>query len=686
MKPMKSTLTMTRPHRIMAAALVFASMGLTGCGGEDEHAAAIRQAKMDLETLSATYGEGAKTSYEKVISSLAEAAESSNGGGASAARVIRSRAFVRQGEVAAAQAAIIEREAQTLATVVRHRHDQLLDLRAQSEALRKYDPSGDLKKIDEQIASKAQEIEQTKAALAQAEKDFEGIRQQTEAAQAKSREQRASEMTLRGQMTDKSQTERAELVRRANEVKREGDKFDLQAAELAAESARQAPNIAELKLMVERLEAQRVTLGEAKDQVAAAAAQATRQADRALNGVVGAGGVEFVGAKQLEAELTAAVEALQKSRGGLKDPNDEAARLYGQALSEAQRAKSATGGRGGSDTKLAEASVHHAEGDLLLTRGRGLESHSMLMKLLAETKPALPGATGYATEANEAAEEGKAQLAAAQDAFTKARDLYESAGASQKAQDVKDRLEQIARALASFSAPREAEPTDEGAAMTDGTPVEPTEGGVETPSATDGAMTGAQAEVFELLQKLSDMLKAKNYEGMTSLMVFRNSQQEEGFRKLVPLMAKQDALDEACRAQFGKGLQELAAEHVGSAGTGTMGSEALLQLRELDAANVDIRVTSGGEEAEVRMRSTPDAESLDAMKVDGAWKLKMDFDIPPMMATESFQQGLGKAMDTVTENVKSGKYGTDSKKLFDDLAAEMMKMLGQGTPPIDDNK
>jgi hypothetical protein len=703
MVPTTSDWTRVTARKVAMAALMGVAVTLVGCGGDDEDAAKIRQAKIDMQTLAATYQpgqSGGKASYEKVISSLDKAAQSTEPGEATAARLIRAQAYMRQGDEAAAQAAVEERSSHRIAQAARAQHDRWHNLQAQATALEQYDPKGDIAKIDEQIAARDAEIAQTKTELAKAEQELAALRQGAEEAQAKSQAKRDSEMSIRGRMIDKSQVERAELVKQANNAKREGDAFDLQAADLLAQMGRQQPAIAELQTKVQRLEAHKLVLGASRQNAVAAAEQARQQAQRTRDGVVSGGKVELVGAKQVGEELTGTIAALKEARAKLDAPTDNATGLYDKALGEVSKAKGGGGAaRGGGDTRLIEASVHHARADLFLSRGNGLASHAALMKLLGESEPKLPSAAEYASAAKEASTAAAAMMESAKEEFTKARTLYTEAGQSQKAQDVKDRLEQIATALLAFGAKGEA-PADQGGETpaTDGgndVATVPAAGGKPegTPPGDQAPVTPAsfsaeQAAVLALAEKISGVMKKHEYDNLMPLMVFRNSKQEEIFKKVTPIFAKDEALDAACVERFGRTFEELLLE-LGENVDNSMnrGERELARLRTLDPNDLEITILPGGTDAEMRFKSARAAAPLEAMKVGDEWKLKLDFEYEGAMASDGFIAAIGKALDTVTENIKAGKYGTDAQKMVNDVVAQLMKAMADAIkPPSDENK
>jgi hypothetical protein len=283
-------------------------------------------------------------------------------------------------------------------------------------------------------------------------------------------------------------------------------------------------------------------------------------------------------------------------------------------------------------------------------------------------------------------------MQAAQEEFTTARELYESAGQSQKAQDVKERLAVIAQSLAAFASPGDGsqpvETGEERAAVDQPSEVEAVEP-TEAPAVT---FEGEQAEVYALLERITDTMKAKNYEALVPMMVFRNSEQEETFKKAIPLMQKLDELDAACEQQFGRGYYELEEEFVNRLGIDTsgaqtqMGERELARLRTLDPSDLDIRVIGGGSEAEVRRRSARTADPLEAMKVGDEWKLKLDYELEGGMAPDAYLQAYGKALDATIANVKSGKYASDSERMMQDMLSEISKSFSDGAAPDDENK
>lgn len=684
-------------HSVLALVLG-AGLCLSGCGGGDEQAEAVRKAKLDMQTLATTNVPGAKgsdkVSYQKVITDLSKAADSSNAGVATAARVLRARAYTREGDDAAVRVGELERRAQSLQGEVRTYHNHWLDLNAQAAGLRKYDASVELARLDEQQRKLDEDIKDADSALAAAEAELASLRARADAALEQARSLRDEELAIRNRMIDRSQTERAELVKMANETKRKGDGLDREAADLGAEAAKARPNIAQLRLQAERLRIQKTMLEASREQVVKAAEMTARQAERALGGGRTASGEEVMGAAQAAEAIHRAVAELKEVRAGLGEPTDEADRFYSQAMSEAQKIKSGGGGpgAGGNDSKLTKAQTYHAQAGLHLMRAQGLQGYADLLRRLAETKPALPHASEYAAQSDEAANAAKELLTKAEEEFTQARDLYESAGVPAGAQDVKDRLEMVVKTLASFT----------GRAPTE--PAEPSENPdiAQVPAATDAATAptepmpsfeGAQAEVFALLQKIEETIKAKNYEAMMPLLLFRNSQQEENFRKILPLMVKEDALNAACMERFGRSFDDLVLEYakqqggVGDANAQTTGYKALTRLRSLDPADLNILIVAGGREAEITYKSAPALDPLIATNRNGTWVLQFDFELEGGMSAEMFLKGMEGVYDKVIENIKSGRYENDSAKMIEDFGMLALKsFLEQMKPKDDENK
>lgn len=692
MTPMKSSVKMKTARAMMLSVLVGTTLGLGACGRGDENTRVLEQAKRDLEQLAATGGT-AQSSYDKLLSDLAPVADSTREAEAVAARLLRSRAYLRQGDEAAVAVTAGEQAARGAAMEVRSLQDRWVSLNAQARGLGMFDATASLAQIEQSISAKLGEIAKEKEALAAAEARLKELQDKAAAATEKSRAQRDTELAIRNQMISKTQTERAELVRQANDAKRVGDDFDLEAADFMAQAGRERPQIAELQMRVQRLELQKTMLDASKGELQSRVEQSRRQAERALKGG-SEGGVTYVGAQQVAEQLTKKVAELNQAREAVAGPSEEANGLYDKALSEISRAKSG-GGAGGSarDTKLAEAAAHHSQADLLLMNARGLEAYAGTMKVLAETKPALPQAAEYAKQANDASAQAAEKLKEAQEAFVSARDLYEAAGASQKAADVKGRLEQVVKTLAVFDT-RPAEPAEGGDdAVAEGTDEKPA---TDDKASTEPTQTfeGEKAEVYSLLRKLVEAMKTKDPEAIMPLLVFRNSQQEEHFRKMTPILAKFDVLDEACIKEFGRGFAQLADEVLQQAGRSVdlgaynerSGMQAFQRLRTLDPNDLEIEVLPGGTEAEVRFKSARTAHPIECMKLDDGWRAKLDFEMEGRVASEKFLEAEGQTYDTITENLRNGKYAGNPQKMIIEFGTDFLKRRRDLLAPTEENK
>ncbi len=671
-----------------------ASLTLTGCGKDDSNAQAIRQAKIDMDTLGAT-GPGKGVTYQKIADSLSGAANSSRAGEASAARLLRSRAFMRQGDDVAEQVSDLERQAAAKMSTIRAAHNHWLDLDAQAQAHVKYDPAPELQQLDDKIKSKGQDVDQAKAALAEVEGRIQSLQDQAAAALQKSRAQRDQELALRNQTTDKTQTQVAELVKAAIEAKRIGDGFDKEAADLNAVVGKERPAAEEIRMRIQRLSEQKNMLEASKQRLVEATATRAKYAERAREGYQNDKGDREGGAKQAGDQIVREVGELKEIRGQIGNPAEEASKLYKNAASEVGRGGGGgqMGGRGGNETGLAVAAAKHAEADLLMIRAAGLKAYADLMGALAQTKPPLPNAADCAKEANESVEAARTLLTEAQTAFGQAKDEYERAGGG-KAATVKERLEDVAKTLAVFDNRKPVDvPADTGtetAATPPATETTPT--ATETPKPTPVALEGVQGEVQAMLVKFTDTMKKRDYEALKPMMMFRNAQQEANYSKLIPLYTKVDALDAACVAAFGRDFESIIDEWItqhsesGSHFGNSQAERILRRLKDLDPADVEITVAPEGNEAEIFSKSAKTQEPLSASKPAGEWRLHVDFEIEGAMSADGFMQAQMTVVDKITEKVKAGEYGSNSAKMIEDFLMETIKAVAETMKQKDPNK
>jgi len=700
-RPLKTTLVCGQ----LAVAIALGG-ALNGCGQESDETAAIRQARADLDYLAAKgtlVAEGAPTriTYDKIVSNLTKAAGSSSPGEASAAKVIRARASARLADQLSSKAALIEQRVLDQVVGLRATLDQWQNLSAAATALNAFDPKASLAELDKQAAAKDSEIAQAQSALSALEAGVATLEKDTAEALEKSRAERARETEFRTQSVDKSQTERADLITKANEARRAADTFDRTASEIGAEIAKQTPAVTEAKLNLAALRSARALIDTSKADIDRMVKINAAQSKRTVDGERDKdGNIVALGTRQLAEDITRRMADLQKLResgletdestSSLADLYERAEQLYASAASEAAKAKS--GGGKSSSADLDIASYEHSLADVLVSKTRGLQEYALMLASLAAAKPPLP--TDFSADATEAKTAFDAALIAAQDAYTKSKTSYERAGSQERVENVKNRIEEIARRLSAFDPrnPEVTEPVEDDAAAADAGP--DAVGGEVDPAAPDQpkpevATAGLEGEVTTFALSLQADLKKPDIAAFGEKVIFRNDKQKENFAKMLPLRQKGAEFDNACLEHFGKVSHELAKEHAADlAGTfiaGFAGADqedlALAYLLVADASDYAISPSPDDPDgARLTSKSGKVTEPLAFRKVDGVWKFLNDTQNDVSEMPESMIQPILATLDRITSNVKANKYNRDAVAMLKDLGAELQKAILEAIP------
>ncbi len=638
---------------------------LPGCGGDDA-SDSIRQARIDLDTLAATRGspvgsKGRQVSYDLIVKNLSKATESSRSGEASAARLLRCRAKGRLAEIKSQEAAELERTTLDRIVNIRAAYDRWLSLNADADALVKYDDKYDPKRLlddlDKQIAAKEAEVSAATAEEAQETRKIADLQAQAKAKADQAKLEHEAEAKIRQSAVDKTETQREGLLKQATEHRRAGDVFDKEAANLNAEIAKEQPSVAAMKRRIDRLRDQRKLIEDSKTQINQGVAVNTQQAAKSKEA-----------AAALAASIVKWVAELKALRESLAAPSDDAARLYGEAFSEA---KSAGSGTQKAAAALAAAAGKHALADMLLTRARGQEAYANLLDLLAGAKPPIPGANLRA-EADPAMKAAADLLAQAKEALMAAKVLYETAGGSS---EVKDRLQRIAvtlETIATGKAPAPAPKPDDGAAAA-------------PPPAAPAAPAGPEAEVRAMLTQFAADVAGGNIDAVGGYFAAKDDQERAIVDKVVGVMRASKSFDNACVSVFGSDFKTIVAKAPGGnpalAGLAQVSpSDQLLKQLQGQAGDITIKVISETE-AEISAKSAPGQSQKVVKSAEGRWQVNLG--IPPQQAPmmDPLLTGLSSMYEKMAQNVTSGKYGKDTSKMLTDLQLELVAVMARLGPP-----
>ncbi len=676
-----------------------------GCGQESDETAAVRQARRDLEYLAANSGvapEGKGLTYEKIIQNLGKAASSSNQGEADAARIIRAQANARSADLSAAAAARRERDSLSQVIRVRATLDRWRHLSDAAAALKSYDPASTLDDLAKQATAKDAEVAGATRELSLAEGALAELQAKAAQAQQQAQAERTREAEFRTQAIDKSQTERADLITKANQASRAGDAFEKTASDLLAQAASQKPAVEQVRLLLDSLRSQRTLIDASRTEIERLVRVNTEQSRKTIDGEKGSGDTsDRVGVKQLQETLLSEVASLDAVRSKAPEGSDQsldqlyetAQRHFTTAAGDIRGVKG-TGGKA-TTTSLTIAGCKHAEGDLLMAKATGLEVYASILESLAQATPSLPG--DFAQQAKDAKAAFDAALTAARDAYSAARSDYESAGNREQMERVKTRLDTIGKSLASFDprapqtpveSPDQPAPTDPST-PTAGTGTDPVANPGTAPVATASqpvapvATDGMAGEVIAVAQTIATATQKPDAQAFMAHIVFRNDKEKEQFTKTIPLFTKSIELDKACMEVFKKSTVDVLREEMvrTNATFSSLSDEdiALSYFTFADAA--DFQVTASPDSENEALFSSVAGKLKNPLrfrKMSDGWKWLFEIDERDVVAEDKITP-YANALQSITDKLRGGAYGEQPSEFVNDLISELLKVVFQ--PP-----
>lgn len=679
------------PARLLLAALALSAglgaCGLSGCDGEDADQRALSAAGIKLEALSVAGAnpvaavDHRRKALKGIVDQLSSVAGGSDTQNAAAANLLIARAKSGLGELAAGDAAEIERRFLSQVSSSRALLDQWISQHSVAAALGQYDPAKDLASLDKEMADRTAESNRLQAQKAQQESVVAGILSRAEQARAEAKQARDREATIRRQAEGQSQTARAESIKQATEAARAADAKDRQASELAADAAKEQPRVAELTNEADKLRRQVESLGKAKQDIQKRAADAKRQSSEATTEA------NAVGDK-----IRKALSDLDATREAAGSPTTEAVSQF-TAASKAAKSASATAQRESKTSALAaQGGFEQSKGEALATKARSLAAYSSLLQAMMQAKPPVPGAEPAKT--NAALSELDTLKKDAQTALDEARAAYERAGG---AGDLKAKLDAVVRALDELksikSRPAGAAPVAD----------KPAEKPAETPASEAGESHGAlspedaakvQTEVRAMLRELAAATAAGDMDKAMSFVATSSESERQAVGAVFPLMAAAKSLDGACTAKWGKDLSGLlAATKVPAIKANPMFMMLMPMLGAMSKGGGGLMDVDAAENASIKAISLTEADvssagvagSSKARKDGDAWKIMLPGAAASAAASQggpmlAMAKGLTDALNKAATGTKDGKYAT-ADDMLTDLAASMMAGMGALVPP-----
>jgi colicin import membrane protein len=628
------------------AALILATglaLGLAGCDRDDEASQAIDRANLNLQSLapggvnppSAAYKNQV---YGEIKSSLANV----NGTKAenAAAALLTAQAQAGLAEAPAAEATDLERACLNDITEIRALLGRWLGLSASADAAAAYDPTKELADIDAEVKAREEDRvqqQQKKAGVDQRVADLLAqAKQKADAAKAKQQEAGR----LRSQVANQTAVQGEQSLKQAQEIGRDGDALEVEAADLEAQAAQTAPQSGEIQLEIDKLSNQKDLLGQARADVLKRAENAKAQAASAR-----------ADAAKVAEEIAKRVAALDERRAAAMKATDEATSGYKAAAASAKKAQSESRTAG----QMAFGAAEQTMGDLEWARAQGLTAYASLMDSLASAKPALPKAADFKSKGDEARAAAKTALEAATEAYKLADAAYKAGGGQDK-----DRLDRINAKLAGA-----VKLTSGGAEDIRNPDAPKEEAPAETPSGTEAAAPAGDASTPQAT--VQALLDAQNGTGSTNIAgLFDASEQERQvlqglFGTVAPKMQK---MTEALKAKFGSEVEEMSSQMGAAAG---MDVE---KLKNLKAA--DLKFNIQGDTAEAPL---PNGQTITLTKKDGKWLVdpaSVGLQPAQMPMLKAMIPALSKALDGVTADIQAGKF----KSAQEAMASMQTRMMG----------
>lgn len=396
--------------RTPGALLLAASISLAaGCGGQSADQQAMSDAAKELGVLGlpgsnpSPVPDQRKKKLQAIIASLKPVADNGGNGG-SAAHLLIARAQAGLAEAAAHEAAEAESAAGSQLTTVRLGLDRWLSQRSIAAALESYDATAQIAEIDQKIAQREQQAAELMQAKQAAQGVLDGIMAKAKQARDQATAKREAEAAIRARTAGATQTQIAELVIEARQVKREGDAYEKEAGEFEANASREKPKVDAFSTQIEQITKEVSLLRDGKQALTTKAAKTREQAVAATQE-----------ASKTAEEVVAQLRALEEARKATDGPTEEALKNYRSAIATVKKA-TYSGNDGQATSKVAGAGYQQSLGDVLFARANGVKAYADLLAALQAAK--MPGAAGEALAQTQTA---------AKEAFEAARREYEGA-------------------------------------------------------------------------------------------------------------------------------------------------------------------------------------------------------------------------------------------------------------------
>lgn len=627
---------------------------LSGCGGEDVSAQAIREAEIKLGTVS--FGgssampsiERRRSVYNDVLKTVGQVNKEQAGPGQLAAsKLLEARAHAGLGEIQAANAAEDEGAFIGELTVAEAWLNRWTGQNATAERLEQYDPTSDLAELEKQIQAKgieADQMDQQRAAQASVVAQLKG---QAEGVQAQAKSVRERANTMRAEAKGVSAQVRSGLIEQAVQVSREADALDKQASLLLAQAGAEAPKVDALARQVQGLRTQQDLLRQSQKDVRTRAESGKQHASAARQD-----------AKDVGTKLASILTALESKRTELETPTDSAAKSYQAAIRAAQEAGRSQSGKSGI---VAAGGFQQSLADTLASKARGMHSYARLIGAVASSKPALPGGN-WGEKAKAADSAAKAALDQTLEAYEAAKTSFSSGGASDKAKAVAESIERLLSSL-------------KGGSATKSQPEGQPHGGSPVSAGDAGAAEQVRAA-------LSSMLAAKSPEDALKFVKFKDESTKNAIEGMLTPIKALAELKDAAKSKFGKDLTELLAQSksesikanpmLSMVLTGISGALPGMEgsAGDVDGAKIDVKDDTA--------TVSHAGQTMQFVNEAGTWKMLMGMNAQELAGLTTMKpmlDGLAGGVGEVVKKINTDGYA-DADAMLEDLAKQLMGAVG----------
>ncbi|TVQ61138.1 MAG: hypothetical protein EA378_09840 [Phycisphaerales bacterium] len=641
-----------RPRRRAAAAVAIlaglATLGMNGCDAPSGASAALEEASALMAQLSASAStpasrEFARDSvYQRIVSTLEPVQGQGTETEQAAARLLLAQARIGLAdqpfaEASAAQARVLNRVA-----IAQGSLSSYVRLGGHAAALERFDPRDTLADLRERTSRLDRERQDTIAERDELAAEIAGLREQAEARNDDARRLRDAVAEVRLRAARQTATEAAEMLAGVRGQTREADRLEMEGADLLAQADLLDPALNELRIEIERIEAQEGALVRAGDRVQATTARGTEDARTARDE-----------ADRVARDLATQIDELLRLHAEEAEPNiEETVSGLERAVSLAnQAARELRSGARATAAQASQSLAHtHAQAASTLTRVAGF------LESAASATPALPQADRYRRTASELRDRARTHREAAEAADQAAEEGFVAAGVRRGAD-------------------------------------EPALAGDYGDEWSDSGVVGTEDSVRDFLAELEAANSRGDMDFIADAIVAEGPIMERMVREMRPFLEAFARLNQITEDAFGRSFSEyLASPEAAQSGsmTAMMFADGAMTTQIVpDAGGGDAQIDVFGDEALVTIPGTPVPTRL-RMR-DGRWAILMSDDafegmedmMPEGMldAITDAYAPMARAMDDLAQRVERGQLESEQAVLtaFEgEMMTLMMRLMGGG--------